>query len=115
MAGVTRLNVIAGQSMKALLLRLVAWEYQSSGRSGQANWTAGVSPMTSQVSLCVMSRWGALSLVTVQERMEEGHVTALMSRTHQMGALVNEDNPQNDRQAAGTATPDTRAGDSGLK
>jgi len=112
---VTRLHDTAGQSLKALLLMLVTWENQSSGTSGQTNWTAGVSPMTSQVSLCVMSRWGALSLVTVQDRMEEGHVTALMSRTHQMGALVNEDNPQNDRHAAGTATTDTMAGDSKLK
>ena len=113
--GVTRLNDTAGQSMKALLLRLVTWEYQSSGRSGQANWTAGVSPMTSQVSLCVMSRWSAFSLFTAQEQMEEGHVKALMSRTHQMGALVNEDNPRNDRLVAGTATTDTTEGGRGLR
>ena len=30
------------------------------------------------------------------------------------GALVNEDYPQNDRQAAGTATTDTMDGDSGI-
>ena len=65
--GVTRLHDTTGQSLKALLLMLVTWENQSSGTSGQTNWTAGVSPMTSQVSLCVMSRWGALSLVTVQD------------------------------------------------
>ena len=47
--------------------------------------------------------------------MEEGHVKALMSRTHQMEALVNEDNPRNDRPAAGTATTDTMEGDSGLR
>jgi hypothetical protein len=47
--------------------------------------------------------------------MEEGHVKALMSRTHHLGALVNENNPQNDRQAAGTATTDTMDGDSGLQ
>jgi hypothetical protein len=56
-----------------------------------------------------------VSLFTAQERMEEGHVTALMSRTHQLGALVNEDNPQNDRQEAGTATNDMMDGDSGPK
>jgi hypothetical protein len=108
--GVTRLNDTAGQSLKALLLMLVTLEYQSSGRSGQTNWTAGVSPMTSQVSLCVMSRWSALSLFPARERMEERHVKALMSRTHQLGALVNEDNPQNGRQAAETATTDTMEG-----
>ena len=113
--GVTRLHDTTGQSLKALLLMLVTWEDQSTGTSGQTNWTAGVSPLTSKVSLCVMSRWGALSLVTVQEQMEEGHVAALMSRTHQMGALVNEDNPQNDRQEAVTATSGMTAGDSGIK
>ena len=46
---VTRLHDTAGQSLKALLLMLVTWENQSSGTSGQTNWTAGVSPMTSQV------------------------------------------------------------------
>jgi hypothetical protein len=71
--------------------------------------------MTSQVSLCVMSRWSALSLFTAQERIEEGHVKALMLRTHQLGALVNEDNPQDDRQAAGTVTIDMMVGDSGLQ
>jgi hypothetical protein len=74
-----------------------------------------VSPMTLKVLLCVMRHWSALSLLSARVRTEEGHVKALMSRTHQLRALVNKDNPQNVRQKQASVTSDTPDGDRGHK
>ena len=54
--------------------------------------------MVKQVSLCVMSRESAWSLVPAWERMEEKPVQALNLRTHQLGAVFNKDNPHTGRQ-----------------
>ena len=77
---------------------LVASEEQSCGVSGQSNCTTGATLMMKQVSLHVMSRWSAWSLVPAWERLEEKLVKALILRTHQLGAVFNKDNPQPGRQ-----------------
>ena len=87
----------------ALFPMLVALEEQSCGMSGQSNCTTGVTPMMKQVSLYVMSRWSAWSLVPARERLKEKPVKALMLRTHQLGALFNKDNPHTGRQERASA------------
>ena len=64
--------------------------------------------MVKKVSLHVMSRGSAWSLVPARERMEEKPVKTLNLRTHQLGAVFNKDNPHAGRQerthtAQGTA------------
>jgi hypothetical protein len=83
---------------------LVAFENQSYEMSGQTSLTAGVSPMMSKVSLCIMSHWSALSLLSARVRTEEGHVKA-----------PNKDNPQNSLQEQVSATSDTPEDDRGHK